>query len=221
MNRRTTANFVVDIAAFGAFVLLAATGLVERFVLPAGTGRFQSVWGMNRHEWGEIHLWIAWFLMLILAAHLLLHWKWIACVIRGRETEASALRFGFGLVGLLGLAGLSLAPFLATVEQTGSPGWRSQQATHDDASPKKLDSTSDADIRGSMTLDDIERATGVATAVIIAGLGLPADVARDEKLGRLRRQYGFEMSDVRGIVEENTVPSGKSSAPVEKSPGVD
>lgn len=200
MTRRTTTNFVVDIVAFTAFVLLTATGLVERYILPPGTGRFQSLWGMNRHQWGEVHFWIAMVLMGILSLHILLHWKWIVCVLRGRQTTASAWRFAFGLVGIVGLVGLSLAPFLATVEPTGEAGRGRQQERHESRTNGSLVPVAGVEIRGSMTLAELEAATGVSATVIIDELGLPADVSREEKLGQLRRQFDFELDDIREIV---------------------
>jgi hypothetical protein len=200
MTQRTATNFVIDAIAFVAFVLLTATGLVERYLLPPGTGRFQSLWGMNRHQWGEIHFWIALVLMGALATHILLHWKWIVRVIRGKQAETSGWRVALGVVGLFGLVGLSLAPFLATVEQTGQPGRgpeRQAEIQRDDAA-----AASHGEIRGSMTLAEVEQQTGVPVTVIIRELGLPSDVPRDENLGRLQRQFSFDLQDVRRIVKE-------------------
>jgi len=216
MNQRTALNFSVDLLAFVGFVLLTATGLVERYVLPPGTGDFQAVWGMNRHQWGEIHFWIALFLMGVLAIHIVLHWKWIVCVIRGKQSEASAGRFGLGVVGLIGLLGLSLAPFLAPVEQTGEPGSRRQQE-HPESSAVDGDDTagggerSTLEIRGSMTLSEVEQATDVPATEIIRKLGLPPEVPRDENLGKLRRQYKFDMQAVRDIVHQSGQGTGGSS----------
>lgn len=57
------------------------------------------------------------------------------------------------------------------------------------------------DIAGSMTLREVEQRSGVPAAALVEELGLPANLPTDEKLGKLRRQYGFEMSDVRKAVE--------------------
>jgi len=58
-------------------------------------------------------------------------------------------------------------------------------------------------IDGSMTLREVERRTGVSAAVILRELGLPLDLPADERLGRLRRHYGFEIQTVREIVEKH------------------
>jgi hypothetical protein len=48
--------------------------LIERYLLPPGSGRLEILWGMSRHEWGEVLFWIAVTLAAVLTLHLLLHW---------------------------------------------------------------------------------------------------------------------------------------------------
>ncbi|MBN1910648.1 MAG: hypothetical protein JW818_12960, partial [Pirellulales bacterium] len=57
-------------------------------------------------------------------------------------------------------------------------------------------------IRGSMTLAEVEEATGVPAVHLLEKLGLPQDTPPNSRLGPLRRQHGFAMEDVRRIVEE-------------------
>ncbi len=57
------------------------------------------------------------------------------------------------------------------------------------------------DIHGSMTLRDIEELTGVPATHILQELRLSSGVSVDERLGRLRRAHGFEIDEVRAIVE--------------------
>ena len=57
-------------------------------------------------------------------------------------------------------------------------------------------------INGSMTLQEIEQKTGVPAAVILKELGLPPDTPTDERMGRLRKRYEFEMHTVQDIVQK-------------------
>ncbi len=57
------------------------------------------------------------------------------------------------------------------------------------------------DITGRNTLLDIERATGISATVIADKLGMPPETNLNETLGRLRRRYGFEIQEVRDLVE--------------------
>ncbi len=190
--RRVNMNFVVDAVAFVAFVLLTATGVLVRYVLPPESGRFSTLWGMDRHDWGHIHFWIAVLLLVSLGLHLFLHWRWVVCVVKGRPREGSGLRAGLAVVGVLALAGLAIAPFISSVEQGGEPPHRLRSTEPGGGEAQKID--------GSMTLREVERRTGVPAAVILRELGLPLEVSADEGLGTLRRQYGFEIKAVREIV---------------------
>jgi len=53
-----------------------------------------------------------------------------------------------------------------------------------------------------MTLMEIQEKTGVPYQHIAAKLSLPEDVSSNERLGRLKKVYGFSIDDVRKIVEE-------------------
>ncbi len=51
-----------------------------------------------------------------------------------------------------------------------------------------------------MTLAEVQEATGVPIDSLREALGLPASVLPDDRLGPLRREFGFEMQDVRDAV---------------------
>jgi hypothetical protein len=188
--RRSTLNFIVDCVGFTAFVLLAASGVLMRYVLPPGSGHFSTVWGLDRHEWGSVHFWVAVGFLSILALHLFLHWRWILTVLRGRPREGSGARVGLGIVGLLALLALAIAPFLSPVERTGG----------ETGAPHSPGFERDGLIRGSMTLQEVEAATGVPAERLLRELGLPPGLPRDERLGRLKETHGFTMEQVRQIV---------------------
>jgi hypothetical protein len=190
MNRPEK-NFFIDVIAFIGFVLLTSTGILMRYVLPPGSGRWKVIWGLDRHEWGSIHFWISIIFLGILTIHLILHWRWIVTFIKRKPREGSGLRAGLGIVGLIGLIALSIAPLISTVETT---------ATKTEGVPfsEKHD---DIQILGSMTLYDVEQNTGVPIEYIIKELKLPLDTDRNERLGRLKKMFGFTMEDVRHIVK--------------------
>jgi hypothetical protein len=191
--KRPNVHFIVDYLGFAGFVLLTATGVLMRYVLPPGSGRFTTLWTLDRHEWGSIHFWIAIVFLAVLAFHLFLHWRWIVTLMSGRPREGSGARVALGTVGLLALLALAIAPFLSPVERA-SGGVRTPSAHSSEQ--QGLES-----IGGFMTLAEIQEATGVPADHIIKELGLPAGVEKDERLGRLRRAHGFSIDDVRRIVQ--------------------
>lgn len=69
MNRSTIIK-IIDVLAFVGFLFLASTGILLHHFLPPGSGRSAEIWGLNRHEWGDIHFWIATLFFVLLSAHL-------------------------------------------------------------------------------------------------------------------------------------------------------
>jgi hypothetical protein len=70
--------------------------------------------GLTRHEWGNIHFWTAIGLMAALSLHLALHGRWIICMVKGKPGEGSGIRVALGILGLVSLLTLALAPFLSS-----------------------------------------------------------------------------------------------------------
>lgn len=218
---RTSLNAAIDTIAYAGFVFLGTTGLLLRYQLPPGSGRshgmgtgaggagrdITTVWGLSRHEWGSIHYWVALGLMAALAVHLILHWKWIVCVLKGKpHSDVSGGRFALGIAGLVLVTLLATTP-LVTPSQT-TP--RSQLVEPPSASADKdageIQGAESADaetIRGFMTLEEVSRQTGVPVAEILEKLDLPRDTSPSEKIGRLLRTHGLDLPDLRRAVGQD------------------
>ena len=54
-----------------------------------------------------------------------------------------------------------------------------------------------------MTLRDVEQLTSVPAIEILSRLNLMADIPFDQRLIQLQRIHGYEMNDVRKIIEEH------------------
>ena len=192
--KRTTLNFIIDATAFAGFVFLTTTGVLMRYVLPPGSGHYSTIWGFDRHEWGGLHFWISVVFFGLLAVHLVLHWRWIVSVVAGRPREGSGLRVGLGIVGLLALVAFSISPLITPVEKNAKKANGSGIL-----SSHKYE---DIQIRGSMTLIEVEKATGVPVNHIIETMKLPSSISGEERLGVLKRTYGFEINDVREVIRK-------------------
>jgi len=192
--KRTRLNFIIDVVAFVGFIVLTTTGVLMRYILPPGSGRYSTIWSLDRHEWGGLHFWISLVFFLILALHLVLHWRWIVTVLSGRPREGSGLRVGLGFVGLITVIALSVSPLLTPVERdTSSKGGGPSFSSHE---------SDEVSIDGSMTLKDVEETTGVPASYIIESLNLPETISVEERLGPLKREHGFEIHEVREIIKE-------------------
>lgn len=191
--KRSSLNLIIDIIAFTGFVVLTTTGVLMRYLLPPGSGHFSTIWGLDRHEWGGIHFWLAIVFFSILALHLILHWRWLLSTITGRPKEGSGLRLGLGVFGLVTVIALSMAPLLAPIENKTNSKNSSFLSGHKDQA---------VFIRGSMTLMDIEETLDVPAIYIADALKLPKSILLTKKLGILAQTYDFKMNDVRDIVKE-------------------
>jgi len=92
-----------NLALYLGFCGLAGTGLLMKYRLPPGSrgGHGLSALGMTRHEWGDIHLWLAWAVLAITMLHMALNWRWLRKIAaRGSWTP---------LLGGLAFGGIVLA----------------------------------------------------------------------------------------------------------------
>jgi len=107
MKARNSTNFWIDVASLVAMIGLAVTGGLVHFVLPAGTGQSHLILGLSRHDFGQLHFYIAVAAIVLLALHVLLHWSWICCVIGeavGGGTPPRRTQIVWGLALLVGIA---------------------------------------------------------------------------------------------------------------------
>ncbi len=88
---------------------------------PAGQscGQGLQLWGLTRHDWGDVHFWLAIALLVLALVHVALHWAWVCALVArwlGRLTPGSppitdAKLWLFGIGFLLACA-LLVAGFL-------------------------------------------------------------------------------------------------------------
>ncbi|MHC4395183.1 MAG: DUF4405 domain-containing protein [Planctomycetota bacterium] len=88
--KRSSLNFIIDLVSFTNLLCLAFTGLIMKYVLPPGTGgrgrllhdgrgteEIEELWSMTRHQWGDIHFYLAILFAVLMTIHIVLHWAWI------------------------------------------------------------------------------------------------------------------------------------------------
>lgn len=107
---------VIDLVAFVAFLFLTTTGVLLRYLLPERSGHWKTILGLNKHEWGTVHFWIAVVLLFVLALHLLQHRKFIRNVFKGRDKERVNVRIALGIIGLIAIILLAMLPLVSPVK---------------------------------------------------------------------------------------------------------
>jgi hypothetical protein len=73
-------NYVVDVVMFGLMGAMIFIGVLMGFFLASGPVVEEGskyVWGLHRHQWGDIHMILSSVFVGFFILHLLLHWDWI------------------------------------------------------------------------------------------------------------------------------------------------
>ena len=78
-------NFFIDALMFLVMMAMAGLGFLMNYILlPGREARTQygrkvdlTWWGWDRHDWGDIHLYLAFILLGLLGLHIILHWRQI------------------------------------------------------------------------------------------------------------------------------------------------
>lgn len=123
-------NFAIDVLMFLCMTAIAGLGFLMKYVLLPGRestikyGRRVdlSFLGLDRHDWGAIHLYLGFLLLALLVLHIVLHWNMIPGLF-AKLIADSGKRWRIGLVYVAVAAVLLLFPFLISPQvQDGGAG---------------------------------------------------------------------------------------------------
>jgi hypothetical protein len=116
-------NFAIDALMFLCMAAIAGLGFLMKYVLLPGRestikyGRRVelSLLGLDRHDWGAIHLYLGFLLLALLVLHIVLHWNMIPGLF-ARLIANSRQRWSIALVFVALAAALLVFPFLISPE---------------------------------------------------------------------------------------------------------
>jgi hypothetical protein len=116
-------NFVIDALMFLCMTAIAGLGFLMKYVLLPGRestikyGRRVdlSFLGLDRHDWGVIHLYLGFLLLALLVLHIVLHWNMIPGLF-ARLVTPSRQRWQIASVYVLLTSALLLFPFVISPE---------------------------------------------------------------------------------------------------------
>jgi hypothetical protein len=115
--KRNTVNIWIDLFTFVVLFAKVWTGMLLHYVLPAGQGRGHSLelWGLNRHEYGAIHFYLAIAMIALVLIHVWLHWSWIcnnlASLLKIRKPKQAKYSL-YGVISFLVVIFITLASLL-------------------------------------------------------------------------------------------------------------
>ena len=114
------------------FCGMAGTGLLLAFRLPPGSrgGAGLTAMGWGRHDWGDVHTWLSYAFLALIAAHLALHWRWLWQVAAKKRAWPLVVGIGAGLLLMLWLA-------FQPVEKRGGKGRANKEQRADYLVPSR------------------------------------------------------------------------------------
>jgi Domain of unknown function (DUF4405) len=130
-------NFLIDALMFLCVMALAGLGLLMKYIMPPGRELWvkygsnpELSWlGWDRHDWGDIHLYLAIAFLILLLFHIILHWNQILGLFH-RWVPNPRWRTRIAMVFLLISLLLIFFPFLINPDtqprRRGGGGHRSQ-----------------------------------------------------------------------------------------------
>ena len=121
--KKNTLNYIIDIFMFILMMAIIGIGFLMKFILITGQERWirygrnvdETLLGLDRHEWGKIHLIIGLILFAVLILHLILHWRSITKFFKNGLANR-VLRISFVSVLLLVGVLLIIFPFIVNIE---------------------------------------------------------------------------------------------------------
>lgn len=193
--KRSILNITIDALAATVMLGMIATGIILRFALPPGSGRALALWDLNRHQWGDLHFWLALAAVAIVVLHLSLHWTWVVSVVRSWIVGTNQ---GLPSAWLRALAaGITVLIVCLAVAGFWWASVRSTQRTDSLQSGTAENRSDSAGIRGNMTLAETATALSCTVDQVRQRLGLPANVQDSERLGQIAKQRGTTLQEMR------------------------
>lgn len=240
---RLKLNIVIDIIMFVVMVALVIIGFLIRYVLLSGTLRWEkfgrnvdmTFLGLDRHQWGYIHLIIGISLVVLLVLHIIFHWAQIVCMIkrllpgiRVRTTVIASLTLVSVAIILIPFfvgseigdpirgrcEGYGHMSYQANEESVLLEGFENEAGQLKDSRPEESavvkftevkhdhQEARTLEIKGFHTIEGLAGNYNISAAELKQRLKIPAHVSNNERLGRVRRLYGFSMREVEDCILE-------------------
>lgn len=228
MKKRGTINLIIDLLLLLLMAAMTGIGFLMAYVLlpgrdriiQYGSNRDLTLWGLDRHQWGDIHLILGFVLLVLLVLHIVFHWECVLSMVRQRLLSArwrQAAWLGTALVSLF----LMLFPFLFSPLEAESGAFlhRNQRVSEDaekksigeDASIPHVQEEHDhsGELNGRMTLGEAAACLGLTLEEVRKRLDLQDDVDEFVSLGRIRRKLGLSMEDLRKRLQSAVPAAGR------------
>ncbi len=222
--KKSTWNLIIDLFMLLCMAFIAGIGFLIKYSLISGQQRWTKynqnvelyLFGLDRHEWGTIHVVVGYILIGLLILHIILHWKGFICIfnrlLHKTVKNIFAFIFTFTLVLLISFPFL-INPTIKVIEQSKGRNATNHQSVianqtvkHKTQNINNVPELHHPDpsikVQGFMTLQTVSNKYNVPAHYLKNYLNLPNTISNNQKLGHLRRKYNFEMSQIEKIILE-------------------
>lgn len=189
---------------------------------------------LSRHDWGDIHLYLSLSFLFLILLHIILHWKLIIGIFK-RMISIKNVRIGIAIfIGAVSIF-FALGPFTIKPEIRSisnknihsQKNYDSKRQARQLAIPTPMEDginkinekpevlysdrhdhehvQDDIEIFGFMTLNEVADKYNIPADLLAETVNLPK-TRTDERLGRLKREYGFTMSDIENAIRKIKTP---------------
>lgn len=75
-------NAIIDAVLVSVMLIVMFIGILMGFFIDRGGGpeAQKYLWGLHRHDWGDLHLYFSLTLVALVVLHFILHMSWIRCM---------------------------------------------------------------------------------------------------------------------------------------------
>lgn len=231
-------NLIIDILLLILMAAIMGIGFLLKFRLLSGHEKWEkyganldtTLFGLDRHQWGTIHLILGLTLFVVLVLHIWFHWNMIICIFK-KLIKNKGPRIVFTIVLCLLTLFFLIAPFVFNIEIEDIREKQGYYKSHlqeknidtnskkgnalnkeNDKSPKlktirnkkNQKASPEIEIKGFMSITDVSKKFNIPADKIKKHLGIPQSTPDSKRLGNLRKTYNFEMSKLREFVKKNS-----------------
>ena len=193
-------NFIIDVILLLLMSIVAGIGILIKYILIPGKDRVAVygkdvdlyLLGWDRHQWGALHVWLGFFLMVLVVLHIVLHWKQV-CVMASNLIKNNVRKYVLSVFLAILCIFFTLFPFLVSIDV--------KEGSHEHGQIK-----SDHEIvKGFMTLKEVSIQNKIPIDYLKSQLSLPNEVNENETLSQLRQKYNIDMHKIREIISNYKV----------------
>lgn len=228
---KAKANLVIDMVLLLIMSAMLGIGLMIKYILITGEEKIirygsnfrQTIFGMDRHEWGTIHLYIGYAMVGFLLLHIVLHWKSIFTMFKNLIRNSTARVSAAVLLVIVSLMFVFI-PFIMQPQvdlerkhmgrvegNNRNVVTRNNDRSSEDASNTNRNNEGDGhgrrsyksmdiDVKGYMSITDVCSEYNIPEKYLKKMLNIPVATNGNTRLRDLKEQYGIRMGKIKEII---------------------